>query len=123
MRLGGAFLIVAVLAPLPVQAMSVADFLAKAAVLKTKGMGALFAPELKQLRTEMEGVSTAYRADLARQKAAGQAPHSCPPPKGKAKIGPNELLGDFQAIPPAQRSTTSVKDAFYGTMKKRFPCR
>lgn len=123
MRLGFVIVAAAMLAPVPAQAMSVADFLAKADVLKAKGMGALFAPELKQLRTEMEGVSNAYRADLVRQKAAGQPPHSCPPPKGKVKIGPRELLGDFQAIPPAQRATTSVKDAFYGTMKKRYPCR
>lgn len=123
MRWGFAIVAAALLGSVPTQAMSVADFLAKAAALKAKGMGAMFAPELKQLRSEMEGVSTAYRADLARQKAAGQAPHSCPPPKGKAKIGPRELLGDFQAIPPAQRATTSVKDAFYGTMKRRYPCR
>ena len=123
MRLG--FVIVAglALAPLPAQAMSVADFLAKAAALKAKGMGALFAPELKQVKAEMEGVSNAYRADLAAQRAAGQPPHSCPPPKGKAKIGSEEFIGEFQAVPPAQRGSTSVKQVFYAMMKKRFPCR
>ena len=106
----------------PAQAMTVTDFLAKAEVLKKKGLVAMGAPELKQLRTEMEGVTTTYRADLERARAAGRPPHSCPPPKGKARLGPRELMADFQAIPPAQRGM-SVKDAFYAMMRKRYPCR
>ena len=117
-----AVVVAAVLMPLPAEAMSVADFLAKAAVLKSKGMGAMFAPELKQLRTELEGVSTAYRADLAAQTAAGRPPHSCPPPKGKAKLTSDDFLREFQAVPPAQRATTSVKQVFYSLMKRKYPC-
>lgn len=121
MRWSGMVLVAAVLMPAPAEAMSVAEFLAKAAALRAKGLGAMMAPELKQLRTEIEGVSAAYRADLTAQRAAGRPVHSCPPPKGKAKIGARELIGDFQAIPPAQRGI-SVKEAFYATMKKRYPC-
>lgn len=121
----GAFGIVVLIAlalPVPAQAMSVADFLSKAAILKAKGMGALFEPELGQVKTEIESVSTAYRADLAAQRAAGKPPHSCPPPKGKARLTSDDFLKEFQAVPPAQRATTSVRQVFYGMMKKRYPC-
>lgn len=122
MRNAVVMLAVAMMVPAPAQAMSVADFLAKAAILKARGMGALFAPELKQVKAEIQSVSSAYRSDLATQRAAGKPPHSCPPPKGKAKFTSEEIMGEFQAVPPAQRGTTSVKQVFYAMMKKRFPC-
>lgn len=122
MRLELAIVVLAALAPLPAQAMSVAEVLAKAAALKAKGMGALFAPELKQLRAEIQSVSNAYRADLAAQRAAGRPPHSCPPAKGKAKFDSDEFLGELRSIPPAERQTTSFKQAFYRMMKRKYPC-
>lgn len=109
------------LVPGSAQAMSVAEFLAKANALKARGILAMGSPDIKLLRTEIEGVSTAYRADLDAARKAGRAPHSCPPPKGKAKIGGKELMAEFEAIPAAQRGM-SVKSAFYAMMKKRFPC-
>jgi hypothetical protein len=102
--------------------MSVAEFLAKANALKAKGFLAIGSSDIKLLRTEVERASDAYRSDLASAKAAGRAPHSCPPPKGKAKIGSNELMAEFEAIPAAKRNM-SVKTAFYAMMKKRFPCK
>ncbi|WP_066659367.1 MULTISPECIES: hypothetical protein [unclassified Sphingomonas] len=112
----------ALLLPVSAQAMSVAEFLAKANALKAKGFLAIGSSDIKLLRTEVERASDAYRSDLASAKAAGRAPHSCPPPKGKAKIGSNELLAEFEAIPAAKRNI-SVKTAFYAMMKKRFPCK
>ena len=112
----------AMLVPATAQAMSVAEFLAKANALKAKGFLALGSPDIKLLRTEVERASDAYRADLATTRVAGRPAHSCPPPKGKAKIGSKELIAEFEAIPPAQRGV-SVKSAFYAMMKKRFPCR
>ncbi|WP_422055540.1 hypothetical protein [Sphingomonas sp.] len=112
----------ALLLPASAQAMSVAEFLAKANALKAKGFLAMGSPDIKLLRTEVERASDAYRSDLATAKAAGRAPHSCPPPKGKARIGSKELIAEFEAIPAAQRGI-SVKSAFYAMMKKRFPCK
>jgi hypothetical protein len=106
----------------PAQAMSVQEFLGKIDGLKAKGMMALISPDIGLLKGEMKQVTDAYRADLQAARAAGRAPHSCPPPKGKAKIGRDELIAEFRAIPPAQRGV-SVKAAFYAMMKKRFPCR
>jgi hypothetical protein len=112
----------ALVLPASAQAMSVAEFLAKANALKAKGFLAIGSSDIKLLRTEVERASDAYRSDLASAKAAGRAPHSCPPPKGKAKIGSNELMAEFEAIPAAKRNI-SVKTAFYAMMKKRFPCK
>lgn len=112
----------ALVLPASAQAMSVAEFLAKANALKAKGFLAMGSPDIKLLRTEVGRASDAYRSDLASAKAAGRAPHSCPPPKGKAKIGSNELMAEFEAIP-ADKRNMSVKTAFYAMMKKRFPCK
>lgn len=113
---------VAMLLPAGAQAMSVAEFLAKANALKAKGFLALGSPDIKLLRSEVETAANAYRADIHAARTAGRTPHSCPPPKGKAKIGSKEVMAEFEAIPAARRGM-SVKTAFYAMMKKRFPCR
>ena len=102
--------------------MSVATFLAKRDALKAQGIRALGSPDIKLLRGEMEGVTTAYRADLVRAKAGGGKPHSCPPPKGQAKMSSDDLVAHFRTIPAAEAQRTSIKTAFYGMMKKRYPC-
>ncbi len=117
-----AIVVAMMLVPTAAQAMTVAEFLAKANALKAKGFLAIGSSDIKLLRTEVERASDAYRSDLTSAKAAGRAPHSCPPPKGKAKIGSNELLAEFEKIPTAQRGI-SVKSAFYAMMKRRFPCK
>ncbi|MCR5869912.1 MULTISPECIES: hypothetical protein [unclassified Sphingomonas] len=86
----------ALLLPVSAQAMSVAEFLARANALKAKGFLALGSPDIKLLKGEMEGVATAYRADIVAARQAGRTPHSCPPPKGKANIGSKELLAEFR---------------------------
>lgn len=108
--------------PVAAQAMSVAEFLAKVNGLKAKGIFAMGSPDIKLLTTEMKTIAAGYRTDLEADRKAGRAPHSCPPPLGKGKIGSKEVLAEFEAIPVAQRGM-SVKTAFYAMMKKRYPCR
>lgn len=105
------------------QAMSVSEFLGRARALQAKGLLAPFYADFKVLKAEMKGITRGYRAELAAAQAAGRAPHSCPPAKGTpaAKIKPEELLGELEKIPAAQRGM-SMKTAFYAFMKKRFPC-
>ena len=110
------------LLPASAQAMSVAEFLAKANALKAKGFLAIGSPDIKLLKSEMETVANAYRADIDGARKAGRTPHSCPPPKGKANIGSKELMAEFESIPAAKRGM-STKTAFYAMMKKRFPCK
>lgn len=118
------WMIAALLIALPAsaQAMSVAQFLAKANALKAKGFLAIGSPDIKLLRAEVQSVADAYRADLTAARKAGRTPHSCPPPKGKAALGAKDVMAEFNAIPPAKRGM-SVKTAFYAMMKKRYPCR
>jgi hypothetical protein len=107
--------------PVAAQAMTVDEFLARAAALKAKGMAAMMSPDLGLLRTEVKTAGESYRAEIEAARAAGKTPRSCPPPKGQAKIDSNTLITSFQTIPPARR-TMSVKTAFYSFMDKRYPC-
>ena len=108
----------------PAQAeMSVATFITKADALEAKGILAIGSSDIGLLKAEIKTAGTAYRTDLAANRAGGKAPHSCPPPQGKAKIGSDELLAHMRTYPAQQRVQVSVKSAFYAMMKKRYPCR
>lgn len=122
MRGVSAALLCALLMASPVQAeMSVSTFVGKADALKRKGFLAIGSPDIKLLQTEMQGVTTGYRAEIKGARAAGSTPHSCPP-ETPQRISSDELLAYFRSIPAAQAQKTSVKTAFYGMMKKRYPC-
>lgn len=103
------------------QSMTVDQFLTKANGLKAKGIMALGSSDLTLLRNHMMAVAEDYRRDIEGARATGKPPHSCPPPKGKTKLGSNELLAEFEKIPPARRNV-STKAAFYDMMKRRYPC-
>jgi hypothetical protein len=110
--------------PVSAQAMTVAEFLAKADALKAKGMFALMSSDIGLLKAEMKSVGSAYRDDILAARKAGTPPHSCPPPRGTkgASMTSTELLDELRKVPPAQARTTSMKTAFYAMMKRRFPC-
>lgn len=104
-------------------AMSVAEFLAKARALQARGMlFSALSPDVSLLRSEMAAIGKAYRGDLAAARAAGRTPHSCPPPRGQIRMTADQMLAELERIPRAQRGM-SMKAAFYGYMKRRFPCR
>ncbi len=103
------------------QSMTVDQFLARANALKAKGVMALGSSDLKLLRNHMMAVAEDYRRDIEGARASGKSPHSCPPPKGKTKLGSSDLLAEFERIPPARRGV-STKAAFYDMMKRRYPC-
>jgi hypothetical protein len=100
---------------------TVAEFLAKTEALRTGGAAALQSPEIMQLRAETAAMIDDYRALLAQQKARGETPHSCPPPKGQARLGSNDLIREFRALPAADRGM-AIRDAFHAMMRKRYPC-
>jgi hypothetical protein len=108
-------------AALPAQAMSVAEFLAKAHGLQARGLFAMGSPDIKLLQDEVAGIREAYRADLARQAAAHQPPHSCPP-AGQSRMSSAEFMTELERIPVAQRGM-SMRAAFYAMMKRLYPCR
>jgi hypothetical protein len=108
---------------MPASAMTVSAFLTRADALKAKGALAMFQrDEIKALTVEVQSAADAFRADAGRAKASGDRALGCPRPKGKAKIGSNDLIESFRAIPAERRKTVSVKSGFYEMMKSRYPC-
>lgn len=112
----------AALVPGMASAMTVSEFLAKADALKAKGLLAIGSPDIALLRQEIATASDAYRAGLAKEVAAGKKPSSCPPPKGTAKIGSDDIINEFRSLPAAKRKRT-VNAAFAAFMTKRYPCK
>ena len=103
------------------QSMTVDQFLTRANALKAKGVRALGSSDLKLPRNHMMAVAEDYRRDIEGARATGKPPHSCPPPRGKTRLGSNELLAEFEKIPPA-RWGVSTRSAFSDMMKRRYPC-
>ena len=102
--------------------MSVATFLAKAEALEKRGIAAMFARDFKVLKGEVESSAERYRQRIESDRTAGRKPHSCPPAKGSAKLGSDELLAHFRTYPVPRRSSVTVRSAFFDMMAKRFPC-
>jgi len=108
-------------APVAAQAMTVETFLAKAKALKAQGLLAATSSDLPLVRAEVKNAATAYRVQIAADKAAGKKPRACPPPVGQAKIDGTVVMMEFETIPVAKRKV-SVKSAFYAMMDRRYPC-
>ena len=98
--------------PNAAQAMTVAQFLAKAKALQTQGALAVLSPDAELLKREVAMIRAAYTADLRAARAAGRMPHSCPPETGKPKLTPRQMLAELEKIPPAKRGM-SMKAAVY----------
>lgn len=100
--------------------MTVATFLAKYDELLKKGLFALGSADAKLLKAEGEAAGAAYGARLKSDKAAGRAPHSCPPPRGR--LSQNEFIKGVQQYPSASRGQVTLKMAVADLMRKKFPC-
>jgi hypothetical protein len=115
----------ALLVALPVtaaQAMKVALFLQKADALEQKGMMALFSPDYKLLKAEVEADVGALRQERLAAKAAGRRQAFCPV-EGQSGLNSNEILAAFRTIPAAKRDRVEVKDALRALLARKFPCR
>ena len=108
-------------APAAASAMPVSTFLAKAEALEKKGALALFSGDLKLLMNEIKANSVALRAEnIAAEKA--RRPKAYCTPAGGAKLSDKDIMGAMQAVPAAQRATTSTKDAMRAYLARRYPC-
>ena len=108
--------------PNAAQAMTVAQFLAKAKALQARGALGLLSPDAELLKHEVAAIRAAYTADLRAARAAGKTPHSCPPETGKPRLNPKQMLAELEKIPPSKRGM-SMKAAVYAYMKRTYPCR
>ena len=117
------FLLAALFVVVPlsaVHAMTVATFLQKAEALKARGMMAMFSSDLQLLKGEVTGAAESLKAENAAARRAGRAPAFC---AEGVRLGSNELLAYFNAMPPALRQRTEVRDALRAYMARRHPCR
>ena len=107
------------LAPASAQSMPISEFLAKADALQKKGPMALFSGDIGKLKAEVVNSGKQLRAEQEAARKAGRKPATCLPEK--ANVTSTELLAHFRAVPPAERGV-SVKTAFAGLVRKKYPC-
>jgi intracellular sulfur oxidation DsrE/DsrF family protein len=109
--------------PSMAQAMTVAQFLARADAVKARGALAILSPDAGLLKAEMNQAVIAYRGDVAAARKAGRRPPSCPPAPGRSDITSDDVIAWLRAVPAAMQAQTSVKAAFYALMKAHYPCK
>lgn len=102
-------------------AMPVSTFLAKADRLQKKGPMAVFSGDLKLLTRQVKADAAQLRAANKAAAAAGRPKAYCTP-EGGVKLTNRDVLTAMQAVPPAQRATTSTRDALRAYFARRFPC-
>jgi hypothetical protein len=107
-------------APAFAQNMPVSTFLEKADALKAKGMMAMLSSDIGLLKAEVQAAALSYRKERKAAEAAGRKPEVCPPEKGS--LNTDELTTSFRAIPAETRPRTTVKQAWIGYMKRKYPC-
>ena len=102
------------------QNMPVSTFLEKADALKAKGIMAMLSSDIGVLKAEVQAAALSYRKERKASEAAGRKPEVCPPEKGS--LNTDELTASFRAIPAEARPRTTVKQAWIGYMKRKYPC-
>jgi len=106
--------------PALAQNMPVSTFLEKADALKAKGIMAMLSSDVGLLKAEVQAAALSYRKERKASEASGRKPEVCPPEKGS--LNSDELIAAFRMIPNEQRQRTSVKQAWVGYMKRKYPC-
>lgn len=102
--------------------MPVSTFLAKADRLQKKGPLALFSGDFKLLMNQVKADAAQLRAENKAAEAAGRPKAYCTPASG-VKLTNKDVVGAMQAVPPAERASTSTKAALRAYFARRFPCR
>ncbi len=102
-------------------AMPVSTFLQKANALKAKGPLAAFSGDVGLLKRQVRQDGEQLKAENKALEAAGKRKHYCAP-EGSA-LTLKDLMAAVNAVPIAERSRTSTKDAFRNYIALRHPCR
>jgi hypothetical protein len=100
--------------------MSVAEFLAKANVLKSRGMLAVLSPDYRMLKKEGAGAVRAFNARLAAERAEGR-PSSCPPSAIRADT--DVVLNHLRTYAANERDRTDLHQAVADYYRRTWPCR
>ena len=99
--------------------MTVADFLARAYVLKARGFTALFSEDYRLLKREAAAAANAYTIRLASERTAGR-PSSCPP--RSVKVNSDLVIGYLETYPHSVRGRTSLVQAVTDYYQRNWPC-
>jgi hypothetical protein len=102
-------------------AMPVSTFIQKTNSLKAKGALAVFSGDINLLKRQVKKDGDQLKAENKLLEAAGKRKHYCAP-KGSA-LTLKDLMAAVEAVPVAQRSRTSTKDAFRNYIARQHPCR
>lgn len=106
----------------PASAMTVQLFLEKAQTLQKKGPLALFSSDLSLLKKQVTADLTEIRKQRRAAEAARRPTGFCPP-AGGVKMTDKDVVSAMEAVPPAQRASTSTMAALRAYFGRRFPCR
>ena len=98
------------------------NFLDRANRLKAKGPLALFDGDYGRLKAEATAVGKSIGDDRRAAERAGRPILYCSP-TARAKLGSFEFIDGLAAIPPAERSAMSLKDAMIRVLQKKYPCK
>jgi hypothetical protein len=102
--------------------MTVAEFLKIVKKAESMGPAAILSSDVRALRAESERVRQLYIADIAKQKKAGGARHSCPPAHDRPKMTGEELRVYLSGLSPAAQKQP-FRVAVYDLMKRKYPCK
>ncbi|WP_295442563.1 hypothetical protein [Sphingorhabdus sp. EL138] len=109
----------ALLCAVPANAMDVETFFAKAVTLQKKGLGSVFAKDLKPMIRVIEEAAKLVKAESETARAAG-LPLFCAPKK--YPLNAEQFIGEFSRNPKERRQLQSVRDAWREIVIRRFPC-
>ncbi|MEZ5710583.1 MAG: hypothetical protein R3E02_14480 [Blastomonas sp.] len=98
--------------------MTAGEFLTGMNKVEAQGMTAIFSSDAKKLKAETERVIKLYDGEVAK----GSRDYGCPPPKGKRKLTGDELKAHISGLSASQKAQP-YRLAFYGLMKKKYPCK
>jgi len=101
-------------------AMDVATFLAKADGLKARGVMAMFSSDSREMQAELKAGAASLRRERLAAQAAGRRTAYCPPEH--ASLSVEEVFAAMNAVPPARRGRTQVRDALRAAYARKYPC-
>ena len=101
-------------------AMDVGTFLAKAEILRARGVLAMFASEYTEMQDEIRASYASLKQERLAAQGAGRRPAYCPP--GPARLTTEEMMAAMLAVPPARRAQVQVRDALRGAFARKYPC-
>ena len=100
---------------------SAQNFLDRANRLKAKGPLAIFDSDYGRLKAEATAVGKSIGDERIAAEKAGKPVLYCSP-TARAKLGSFEFIDGLAAIPSAERSRMSLKDAMIRILQKKYPC-